>query len=61
MFIYRVYYDNKLMDVKCSQLMRSILCYANQILISNAKTQARKGLISYNSANGIIALNFLFM
>jgi hypothetical protein len=36
--------------------MRSILCYANQILISNAKTQARKGLISYNSANGIIAL-----
>jgi hypothetical protein len=44
------------MDVKCSQLMRCIICYANLILISNAKTQARKGLILYNSANGIIAL-----
>jgi hypothetical protein len=44
------------MDVKCSQLMRCIFCYANLILISNAKTQARKGLILYNSANGIFCI-----
>ncbi len=30
--------------------------YANPILITNAKTQARKCLILYNSANGIITL-----
>jgi hypothetical protein len=30
--------------------------YANTILITNAKTQARKGLILYNSANGITTL-----
>ncbi len=52
---YCVNYDNKPMDVKCFQLMRCIFCYANLILISNAKTQARKGLMLYNSANGIIA------
>ncbi len=44
------------MDVKCFQLMRCIFCYASLILISNAKTQARKGLILYNNANGISAL-----
>jgi hypothetical protein len=31
-------------------------CHANLVLISNAKTQARKGLILYNNANEIIAL-----
>jgi hypothetical protein len=31
-------------------------CYASLVLISNAKTQARKGLILYNSGNGIVAL-----
>jgi len=36
--------------------MRCIFCYASLILISNAKTQARKGLILYNNANGISAL-----
>jgi hypothetical protein len=30
--------------------------YANTILITNAKTQARKGLILYNCANGITTL-----
>ncbi len=30
--------------------------YANPILVTNAKTQARKGLILYNSANGITTL-----
>ncbi len=48
--------DNKSMNVKCFQLMKCILCYASVFLISNAKTQARKGLISYNSASPIIAL-----
>jgi hypothetical protein len=48
--------DNKLVDVKCSQLMRCIVFYASPILTTNAKTQTRKGLILYSSANGITAL-----
>jgi len=36
--------------------MRCILCYANSILIISAKTQARKGMIFYNNANGISTL-----
>jgi hypothetical protein len=36
--------------------MRCILCYASLVLIANAKTQARKGLILYNNANGITTL-----
>jgi hypothetical protein len=36
--------------------MKCIICYANPILITNAKTQARKHLILYNDANAIIAL-----
>jgi len=36
--------------------MKCIICYASVFLISNAKTQARKGLILYYSANAIIAL-----
>jgi len=36
--------------------MRCNICYANLILIINAKTQARKGLILYNFTNGINAL-----
>jgi hypothetical protein len=44
------------MDVKCYQLTRCILCYASLILITNAKTQARKILIFYSTTNGIIAL-----
>jgi hypothetical protein len=43
-------------NFKCSQLIRCILCYASLILIINVKTQARKGLILYNIANGIITL-----
>jgi capsule polysaccharide export protein KpsE/RkpR len=35
--------------------MRCIVCYVNPILITNAK-KARKDLILYNNANGIIAL-----
>jgi hypothetical protein len=33
--------------------MKCIICYVSLILITNAKTQARKGLILYNNANGI--------
>ncbi len=36
--------------------MRCILCYVSLVLITNAKTQARKSLILYSIANGIIAL-----
>jgi hypothetical protein len=35
--------------------MRCIICYAS--LFSNAETHARKSLILYNNANGIITLN----
>jgi hypothetical protein len=44
------------MDVKCSQLMRCIIWYVNLISIINAKTQIRKTLILYSSANGITEL-----
>jgi hypothetical protein len=36
--------------------MICILCYVNPILITNANTQARVGLILYSTANGITAL-----
>ncbi len=36
--------------------MRCIFYYASPILITNAKIEARKGLILYNNANGIILL-----
>jgi len=46
--------DNKKMDVKFLQTMRCIICYTSLVLMSNLKIQARKGLILYNRANGII-------
>jgi hypothetical protein len=49
--------DNKPMDIKCFQFMRCIFCYVNLVLITTVKTQARKGLILYNNANEITALN----
>jgi hypothetical protein len=36
--------------------MKCIFCYVSPILITNAKSQAMKGLILYNNANGIISL-----
>ncbi len=36
--------------------MRCIICYANLVSTTIAKTQARKGLILYSIANGITAL-----
>jgi hypothetical protein len=53
--------DNKLVDAKCSQLMSCIFCYASLILISNAKTKARKVLILDNNENGINVFKKMFM
>jgi hypothetical protein len=36
--------------------MWCILCHNDPILNVNPKTQARKGLVIYNSSNGIVAL-----
>jgi hypothetical protein len=36
--------------------MRCIFCYVSLVLITNAKPQARKGLILYNNANEITTL-----
>ncbi len=33
--------------------MKCIFCYINPMLVSNLKTQARKGLILYNISNGL--------
>jgi hypothetical protein len=49
------------MDVKCFQLMKCIFCYANLVLITNSKTQARKGLILYNITNGVTTLENMFI
>jgi hypothetical protein len=48
--------DNKDVDVKCPHTMRCIICYNSPILFCNPKTQARKGLIIYNTTNGITTL-----
>jgi len=49
------------MDVNYFQLMICTLCYVSPILISNAKTQARKCLILYNSAKGITAKKHVYV
>jgi hypothetical protein len=36
--------------------MHCILCYSSPILNLNPKTQGRRGLIIYNTTNGIITL-----
>jgi len=48
--------DNKEVNAMASQTMWCILCHNNPILNVNPKTQTRKGLIIYNSSNGIVAL-----
>jgi len=47
---------NKNVDVKCLQTLSCILCYNSSILFCNPKTQVRKGLIIYNTTNGITTL-----
>jgi hypothetical protein len=54
-FIYCVN-DNDDVDLKAPQIMHCIFCYNSPILISNPKTHARKGLIMYNTTNGITTL-----
>jgi len=46
--------DNKRIDVIFFQTMIFIICYTSLMLVSNIKTQAKKGLILYNTSNGII-------
>jgi hypothetical protein len=48
--------NNNKVNVIDRQTMRCILCHNNPILNVNPKTQARKGLIIYNTTNGIVAL-----
>ncbi len=45
--------DNKEVNAIAPQTMWCILCHNNPILNVNPKTQAKKGLIIYNSFNGI--------
>ncbi len=47
---------NKNVDVKCLQTLSCFLCYNSPILFCNPKIQARKGLIIYNTTNGITTL-----
>ncbi len=48
--------DNKEVNVTTLQIMHSIFCHNNLILNVNPKIQARKGLIIYNTINGITTL-----
>jgi hypothetical protein len=47
--------DNKEVDLMTLQVMCCI-CHNNSILNLNPKSQTRRGLIKYNTINGIIAL-----
>jgi hypothetical protein len=46
--------DNEEVDLITPQVMRCI-CHNNSILNLNPETQTRRGLIKYNTINGIIA------
>jgi hypothetical protein len=48
--------DTKEVNVIALQIMQCILCHNNPILNKNPKTQAKQGLIIYDSFNHIIAL-----
>ncbi len=48
--------DNKKVDVTTPQVMHYIFCHNSLVLNSNPKTQANKGLIIYNTTNGIAEL-----
>jgi hypothetical protein len=47
--------DKREVDLITPQVMHCI-CHNNSILNLNPKTQTRRGLIKYNTTNGIIAL-----
>jgi len=44
------------MNLKQPQVMKCLLCYNAPMNVSNPRTQARKGLISYYKTNGITSL-----
>jgi hypothetical protein len=48
--------DNKEIDLTSLQVMCRIICYKNLILNLNSRNQARRGLIIYNTTNGITTL-----
>ncbi len=48
--------NNKELTVEIPQTMRCIFCYNSPVLKYNIKIQTRKGLILYNTSNGITAL-----
>jgi len=48
--------DNKEVNVIALQTMCCIICHNNPVLNLNPKTKARKGLIIFNTINGIVAL-----
>jgi hypothetical protein len=48
--------DNKKINITTPQTMCCIICHNNPVLNLNPKTQARKGLIIYNTMNGIATL-----
>ncbi len=48
--------DNNELNVSTPQTMCYILCHSNPILNLNPKTQAKKGLIIYDTTNGIATL-----
>ncbi len=48
--------DNKKVDLITFQIMHCIFWYNSRILNLNSKTQGKRGLIIYNTTNGIIAL-----
>jgi hypothetical protein len=47
--------DNKEVDLITPQVMRCI-CHNNSIVNLNPETQTRRGLIKYNTINGMIAI-----
>jgi hypothetical protein len=48
--------DNKEVNVTTPQTIHCIICHSNPIFNVNPKTQARKGLITYNTTNGIATI-----
>jgi hypothetical protein len=48
--------DNKKVNITTPQIMCCIICHNNPVLNLNPKTQARKGLVKYNTMNGIATL-----
>ncbi len=48
--------DSKPLNLEHPQVMRCLLCYNAPMNVSNPRTHARKGLISYYQTNGMTSL-----